>query len=350
MRRDPPAATSRATPRAGASSAARVRGWRSVSSLFGARLFSRFVGNETKVLYSREARPGRDPRDLLPGLRGRSAAARPGLIPYQDGGRASPPPQPDARGRGGRAAARARPARSPRAEPRVGARDPGRHPRHRRRRCSTTATTVEIRPVISGGCDVKCRRCREPAVIEVRRHNAGFCADCFLHHCREQVRAGHRRLRDDRRPASGCSSPCRAARTRSPSGTSCSTSAYEADGLYLGLGIGDYSDESGDVRPRVRGERAAHAASRSTCPTDLGFDIPTGRARRAGACRARRAGCRSGTCSTRPPSTAATTWSPPATTSTTRPPCCSATCCAGRPTTWAASCPCCRRATASSAR
>ena len=35
---------------------------------------------------------------------------------------------------------------------------------------------------------MKCRRCREPAVIDVRRHNAAFCRDCFLHHCREQVR------------------------------------------------------------------------------------------------------------------------------------------------------------------
>ena len=35
---------------------------------------------------------------------------------------------------------------------------------------------------------MKCRRCKGPAVIDVRRHNAGFCRDCFLHHCREQVR------------------------------------------------------------------------------------------------------------------------------------------------------------------
>jgi len=35
---------------------------------------------------------------------------------------------------------------------------------------------------------VKCRRCRAPALIDVRRHNAAFCADCFTHHCREQVR------------------------------------------------------------------------------------------------------------------------------------------------------------------
>ena len=35
---------------------------------------------------------------------------------------------------------------------------------------------------------MKCRRCKAPAVIDVRRHNAAFCRDCFLHHCREQVR------------------------------------------------------------------------------------------------------------------------------------------------------------------
>jgi len=35
---------------------------------------------------------------------------------------------------------------------------------------------------------VKCGRCRKPAVIEIRRHNASYCRDCFLRHCSEQVR------------------------------------------------------------------------------------------------------------------------------------------------------------------
>ena len=57
---------------------------------------------------------------------------------------------------------------------------------------------------------------------------------------------------------------------------------YQADGLYLGLGIGDYSDELGRLRPRLRRPSAASRSSRSTCPTDHGFDIPTGaRAARA---------------------------------------------------------------------
>ena len=39
---------------------------------------------------------------------------------------------------------------------------------------------VEIRPVISGGACMKCRVCREPAIIDIRRHNANFCAEHFL--------------------------------------------------------------------------------------------------------------------------------------------------------------------------
>ena len=60
------------------------------------------------------------------------------------------------------------------------------------RSCPATALddddVVEIRPVISGRhCRVKCRVCREPAVIDIRRHNANFCAEHFLKLCRDQV-------------------------------------------------------------------------------------------------------------------------------------------------------------------
>ena len=34
---------------------------------------------------------------------------------------------------------------------------------------------------------MKCRVCREPAVIDIRRHNANFCVDHFLRLCRDQV-------------------------------------------------------------------------------------------------------------------------------------------------------------------
>ena len=34
---------------------------------------------------------------------------------------------------------------------------------------------------------MKCRVCRGPAVIDIRRHNAHFCAEHFLRLCRDQV-------------------------------------------------------------------------------------------------------------------------------------------------------------------
>jgi uncharacterized protein (TIGR00269 family) len=49
---------------------------------------------------------------------------------------------------------------------------------------------IEIRPVISGGAEhvTKCRRCKGRAVVELRRHNAAFCKDCFFHFFTEQVK------------------------------------------------------------------------------------------------------------------------------------------------------------------
>ena len=35
---------------------------------------------------------------------------------------------------------------------------------------------------------MKCRRCKAPAIIDIPRHNAAFCAECFTHQCREQVK------------------------------------------------------------------------------------------------------------------------------------------------------------------
>ena len=126
---------------------------------------------------------------------------------------------------------------------------------------------------------MKCRRCREPAVVEVRRHNAGFCAECFVRHCREQVR----RTVEDFDMLAGGERVLVAV-----SGGKDSIAlwdilldlGYHVDGLYLGLGIGEYSQESA-------GYARAFARSRECTlvevdlPADLGFDIPTG-ARAAG--------------------------------------------------------------------
>src|SRR2546423_10538290 len=90
---------------------------------------------------------------------------------------------------------------------------------------------------------MKCRRCKEPAVIELRRHNAGFCRDCFLHHTREQVRRAIDQsdmLQHGERvlvAVSGGKDSLGLWHLLRGLG-------YDADGLYVGLGIGEYSDES----------------------------------------------------------------------------------------------------------
>lgn len=130
---------------------------------------------------------------------------------------------------------------------------------------------------------MKCRACREPAVVDIRRHNAAFCSPCFIRHCQEQVRrsieafdmigAGERVL-------------------VAVSGGKDSLALWDllldlgvaADGLYLGLGIGDYSDESGRYA-RAFAERRQARLTEIDIPGQFGFDIPTG------AVAARRAPC-----------------------------------------------------------
>jgi uncharacterized protein (TIGR00269 family) len=109
-------------------------------------------------------------------------------------------------------------------------------------------------------------------VIDVRRHNAAFCRDHFLHHCEEQVRraidnhdmvhAGDRVLV----AVSGGKDSLALWEILARLG-------YDADGLYLGLGISDYSDDSVGY---VRDYAVAHG--RRLIEVDLesryGYGIP----------------------------------------------------------------------------
>jgi uncharacterized protein (TIGR00269 family) len=90
---------------------------------------------------------------------------------------------------------------------------------------------------------VKCRVCRGAAVVEVRRHNAAFCRDHFLRHCEEQVRRAvhdHAMLEPGERVLVAVSG----GKDSLALWDLLLRLGYEADGLYLGLGIGDYSDDS----------------------------------------------------------------------------------------------------------
>jgi uncharacterized protein (TIGR00269 family) len=132
---------------------------------------------------------------------------------------------------------------------------------------------------------VKCRRCKAPAVIDVRRHNAAFCRDCFLRHCREQVR---RAIDDFDMVQHGERVLVAVSGGKDSLGLWHLLRAlgYDADGLYLGLGIGDYSDSSGRYAhdfAQEHGLRLLHVDLRD----QYGFDVPEGsRAARRAPCSA----------------------------------------------------------------
>jgi len=90
---------------------------------------------------------------------------------------------------------------------------------------------------------MKCTRCREKAEVQLRAHNAAFCRTCFLFVFRRQVERaidGERMFaRSDRIlvAVSGGKDSLALWEVLADLG-------YDATGLYVGLGIGAYSDES----------------------------------------------------------------------------------------------------------
>jgi uncharacterized protein (TIGR00269 family) len=111
-------------------------------------------------------------------------------------------------------------------------------------------------------------------VIEVRRHNAGFCQPCFLKHCRDQVT----RAIDDYEmfgPDDRVLVAVSGGKDSLMLWDVLRHLGYQVDGLYLGLGIGEYS---GSSAPFARDYAAARGATliEVDIPTEFGFDIPTG--------------------------------------------------------------------------
>jgi len=121
---------------------------------------------------------------------------------------------------------------------------------------------------------VKCRVCREPAVIDVRRHNANFCTEHFLRLCRDQVG----------KAIDEFGMIARGERVLvAVSGGKDSLAVwdllvelgYDADGFYIGLGIGEYSDESGSYA-RAFAEHRGLNLLEVDLPGDYGYDVPSG--------------------------------------------------------------------------
>jgi uncharacterized protein (TIGR00269 family) len=132
---------------------------------------------------------------------------------------------------------------------------------------------------------VKCTVCREPAVIDLRRHNANFCVPHFTRFCTDQVQ---RTVEEFSMIAPGERALV------AVSGGKDSLAVWDillrlgvaADGLYVGLGIGDYSETSARHAQAFAADRGLtlHVVD---LPSEHGFDIPTGsRAARRAPCSA----------------------------------------------------------------
>jgi uncharacterized protein (TIGR00269 family) len=120
---------------------------------------------------------------------------------------------------------------------------------------------------------VKCRVCRGPAVIDIRRHNANFCADHFLKLCRDQVAKAIKDF-DMVKPGDRLLVAVSGGKDSLAVWDILRELGYDADGLVIGLGIGAYSDESTRVTKAFAEERG-WPLQVIDLRADYGYDVPT---------------------------------------------------------------------------
>src|SRR5687768_10311491 len=119
---------------------------------------------------------------------------------------------------------------------------------------------------------MKCKVCRDHAVVDVRRHNAAFCRDHFVEHVRRQVARTIKDFSmfraDDRLLVAA-------------SGGKDSLALwdilldldYDATGFYLDLGIGGYSNRSKEASIDYAEARGAKLVVRSL-NQEHGYTVP----------------------------------------------------------------------------
>ncbi|TNY36540.1 TIGR00269 family protein [Thermomonospora catenispora] len=131
---------------------------------------------------------------------------------------------------------------------------------------------------------MKCHRCEEQAAVEVRHVNAAYCPTCFVQRCREQVShaiSKHRMIRSGERVLVAVSG----GKDSLAVWDLLLDLGYQADGVYLGLGIGGYSDRSGACA-RAFAERRGARLIEVDLAEEAGFTIPQAASTRRTPCSA----------------------------------------------------------------
>jgi uncharacterized protein (TIGR00269 family) len=119
----------------------------------------------------------------------------------------------------------------------------------------------------------RCRSCKAPAVIDLPRHNANFCADHLVQLCMRQMA----KAIDDHQmfsPSDRLLVAVSGGKDSLAVWDMLIEAGYQADGLYIGLGIGDYSDDSAGYVRRFAAGRNLHLVT-IDLRNDYGYDVPT---------------------------------------------------------------------------
>ncbi|MEY2446838.1 MAG: tRNA-5-methyluridine54 2-sulfurtransferase [Acidimicrobiaceae bacterium] len=120
---------------------------------------------------------------------------------------------------------------------------------------------------------MKCRVCRGPAVIDVRRQNANYCRDHFMRMCRDQVAKAIHEF-DMLQPGQRVLVAVSGGKDSLACWHLLRELGYDADGFVIGLGIGAYSDESTRFARDFAAERG-WKLHETSLRSDFGFDVPT---------------------------------------------------------------------------
>ena len=118
----------------------------------------------------------------------------------------------------------------------------------------------------------RCRVCNGPKVIELRQHNAAFCQEHFVRFCHDQVARTIKKF-SMFEPTDRILVAVSGGKDSLALWEILVELGYDTEGLVIGLGIGDYSDESTRLAAAFADDRGLNLRTVNLAETH-GFTIP----------------------------------------------------------------------------